>query len=584
MAPAIVEPVASSELLSPEWAALLADERTALRQCAEALARLDADQEDRRALEASVAQLDQLFLVVVVGEFNAGKSSLLNALLGTDVLAVGVTPTTARIHLIRYGPAVATRESPDGLLEVEVPAPELEHLHLVDTPGTNSLDRSHELLTRRFVPRADLVLVVTSADRPFTESERQFLAAIREWGKKLLFVVNKVDILESQAQVEEVVGWVRQAAQDLIGTMAPVYPVSARLALQHRDNPEVRDRSGLGAVDRHFQEVLGDTERLRLKLGNPIGVALRLTERYHAALSERLDLLAGDLDTFDAAERSLGLYREDLERTVRLRLADVEALLAKVVERGRAFFDEHVRLGRLADLFARDRIRDAFEQEVVGELPTQVERKIGEGVDWLLGAELRQWQELDARLAHRRATHPEQRLGSLGRFDLDRERALADASRLAHRAIEGFDRRGQARRIADEMRTAVAGTALLEVGAVGLGTAVATLATTQLADVTGLLAAGTLAVLGLLVLPARRERAKAELERRVGVLRETLLTGLGEAFSTEVAASVGRLTDAIAPSARTVRAERDRLAALTAELGASREALDVVARRIGGRV
>jgi small GTP-binding protein len=560
----------------------VADERTALRQCAEALARLDADPEDRRTLEASVAQLDQLFLVVVVGEFNAGKSSLLNAVLGTDVLAVGVTPTTARIHLIRHGPAVATRESPDGVLEVEMPAPELEHLHLVDTPGTNSLDRSHEVLTRRFVPRADLVLVVTSADRPFTESERQFLVAIREWGKKLLFVVNKVDILENAAQVDEVVGWVRQAAHDLIGTTPPVFPVSARLALHHPGDPGMREQSGLAAVDRHFREVLGDAERLRLKLGNPVGVALRLAGRYHDALSERLRLLAGDLETFEAAERTLELYREDLERTVRLRLADVEALLAKVVERGRAFFDEHVRLGRLPDLFARDRIRDAFEHEVVGELPGQVERKIGEGVDWLLGAELRQWQELEARLAHRRAAHPEQRLGSLGRFDLDRERALSEAGRLAHRAIEGFDRKGQARRIADEMRTAVAGTALLEVGAVGLGTAVATLATTQLADVTGLLAAGTLAVLGLLVLPARRERAKAELERRVGALRDKLLTGLGEAFGAEVSASVERLADAIAPSARTVRAERDRLAELTAQLGESRGALEAVGKRIEG--
>lgn len=574
--------MASGDLLSPEWAALLADERTALRQCGEALARLDVAPEDRNILESSVAQLDQLFLVVVVGEFNAGKSSLLNALLGTDVLAVGVTPTTARIHLIRHGQAVATREGADGVLEVEVPAPELEHLHLVDTPGTNSLDRSHELLTRRFVPRADLVLVVTSADRPFTESERQFLSAIREWGKKLLFVVNKVDILESPPQVDEVVAWVQQAALELVGSTPPVFPVSARLALQRRGDPKAREQSGLAAVDRHFREVLGDAERLRLKLGNPVGVALRLSGRYHDALSERLGLLAGDLETFDAAERTLDLYREDLERTVRLRLADVEALLAKVVERGRTFFDEHVRLGRLPDLFARDRIRDAFELEVVGELPAQVERKIGEGIDWLLGAELRQWQELDARLAHRRAAHPEQRLGSLGRFDLDRERALADAGRLAHRAIEGFDRKGQARRIADEMRTAVAGTALLEVGAVGLGTAVATLTTTQLADVTGLLAAGTLAVLGLLVLPARRERAKAELEKRVGTLREKLLKGLGEAFGAEVSASVERLANAIAPSARTVRAERDRLATLAAELAASRQALDAVARRIEG--
>ena len=62
-----------------------------------------------------------------------------------------------------------------------------------DTPGTNAIHREHERLTREFVPRSDLVLFVTSADRPFTESERGFLQGIRDWGKKIVVVVNKMD-------------------------------------------------------------------------------------------------------------------------------------------------------------------------------------------------------------------------------------------------------------------------------------------------------------------------------------------------------------------------------------------------------
>src|ERR671910_581997 len=70
-----------------------------------------------------------------------------------------------------------------GLLERRLPAAILRDLAVVDTPGTNAIVRQHEALTREFVPRADLVLFVTSADRPFTESERELLAAIGEWGK-----------------------------------------------------------------------------------------------------------------------------------------------------------------------------------------------------------------------------------------------------------------------------------------------------------------------------------------------------------------------------------------------------------------
>ena len=73
-------------------------------------------------------------------------------------------------------------------------------VHIVDTPGTNAIIREHERLTTDFVPRADLVLFVTSADRPFTESERAFVESIRAWGKKIVIVVNKVDIFAARSR------------------------------------------------------------------------------------------------------------------------------------------------------------------------------------------------------------------------------------------------------------------------------------------------------------------------------------------------------------------------------------------------
>ena len=59
------------------------------------------------------------------------------------------------------------------------------------------LSREHEEITSQFVPRSDLILFVTSADRPYTESERIFLEKIRAWGKKIVLVINKIDILEN---------------------------------------------------------------------------------------------------------------------------------------------------------------------------------------------------------------------------------------------------------------------------------------------------------------------------------------------------------------------------------------------------
>ena len=192
-------------------------------------------------------QLSGLFLLVIAGEFNSGKSSFINALLGERVLPEGVTPTTDRINLLRHGPAVSEQQLESFLLERTHPAELLREITVVDTPGTNAIIRRHEELTRDFVPRSDLVLFVTSADRPFTESERTFLEQIREWGKKIVFVINKIDILTEAADRDQVISYVRgqrhraagRDAEDLSGL---------RPARRWRRAPRARARSGSGAA------------------------------------------------------------------------------------------------------------------------------------------------------------------------------------------------------------------------------------------------------------------------------------------------------------------------------------------------
>src|ERR671919_2762579 len=89
--------------------------RELLAQLRDALTRFGAPEADQAALAASIRQLDEFFLLVVVGEFNAGKSAFINALAGQRVLEEGVTPTTARIHILKHGPAVATSVDEQGL-------------------------------------------------------------------------------------------------------------------------------------------------------------------------------------------------------------------------------------------------------------------------------------------------------------------------------------------------------------------------------------------------------------------------------------------------------------------------------------
>src|SRR3982750_227218 len=218
------------DILDEQQLEIRAAEREALQGLQTAIRPLEPNDDDINALRQAEADLEELFLLVVVGEFNAGKSALINALLGAEVLPEGVTPTTASINLLRYGPHASERPLSDFVVERTFPAGFLREISIVDTPGTNAILRRHEELTRNFVPRSDLVLFITSADRPFTESERGFLEQIRQWGKKIVFIVNKVDILTRPDDRDEVVRYVGEHAAALLGEPPQIFAVSARRA------------------------------------------------------------------------------------------------------------------------------------------------------------------------------------------------------------------------------------------------------------------------------------------------------------------------------------------------------------------
>ena len=560
-------------ILNDRQQELLSRERAALRDLQGVLGRCEADREDLATLEQSIRQLDELFLLVVVGEFNAGKSTFINAMLGDRLLPEGVTPTTTRIHRLRFAETRARQLVEGGIEDVTAPIDLLRQVTIVDTPGTNALDREHEAITDEYMPRADLVLFVTSADRPLTESERAFMERIRQWGKKLVLAINKIDILQSEADIQEVRQFVTKGCVTVLGFEPRVFALSAKNALDHKLGEASTPDEGFSTLEEYLVDTLDESERVRLKLANPLGVGSRLTESYIDATDGRLDLLRDDFAALDDIERQLDLYAEDMGREFRFRLSDVDTILHEFELRGQEYFDDTLRLSRALDLLNKAKIKGDFEQKVVGDAPQQIEIKVQEIIDWMVGSELRQWKAVSTSLENRRTQHSDRLVGEIGSFDFDRDKLLETVGRAARRTIDGYDHGAEATRMAESVQTAVAGAALMEVSALGLGAIVTALATTQLADITGILAASTLAILGLLVLPAKRKRAKRELTAKTQDLRQKLMTSLTNQFTQELEHSVQRIRESVAPYTRFVRAERQRLEELHSELTSSRDAL-----------
>jgi len=570
-------------LLNPQQEALLKDERELLGDLRTALVIFDHESGDQEALRQSIQQLDELFLLVAVGEFNSGKSTVINALLGEKLLEEGVTPTTTEIQILRYGETQGRTVVNNRQIVLTFPVEFLKNMSIVDTPGTNAIVREHETLTSQFVPRSDLVLFITSSDRPFTESEKLFLQHIRTWGKKVIFVVNKIDILQTDDEILQVQNFVQENARGVLGSLPETFLVSARFALRAKTGePDLWGASRFERFERYIHDTLDESSRLRLKLLNPLGVGSHLTGKYLGAIASRLEFLKTDFDLLSDVESQLDLYAKDMQQSFNLRMASVENILFEMEQRGQVFFEDTFRLARVFDLMSKTRIQHDFERHVVADVPQRIEQKVGELIDWLVASDFRQWEAVTERLSGRAQEHQDRIVGDigLGKFRYDREKLIEAIGREARQVIETYDKNREAKAIAESAQTAIAASAAMEVGALGLGALVTTLATTAAADVTGVLMASVVAALGLFILPARRRQGKMKMLERISSVRTNLINTLRAQFEKEIHRSVQHINEAIAPYTRFIRTERDKWLQTQATLGRLRNEMDQLKGRL----
>lgn len=573
-------------MLTDEQARFLREEKETLSEIRLALTEIDVPREALGTLQDAILQLDELFLLVVVGEFNAGKSALVNALLGERVLPEGATPTTSRVTLVKWGEKAAEQVVDQNFSIYTYPLPLLKELNIVDTPGTNAVIRYHERLTDEFVPRSDLVLFTTSADHPLTESERQFLERILSWGKKVVFALNKADIIEDEAALQEVRSFVLKHATKVLGDTPEFFPVSARLAQRalSESDPEQRQRlrlaSGLEALEQYITSTLDDTTRLRLKFSNPLGVAENIIMQTANSTQAQTEDLKEDLKTAASLESTITDYERDLQNELQPRLAEMENILHRLEQRGLDFFDTTIRLTRIQDLMRGDKVRSEFEQRVLADVPQQIEDQVQRLIDWLVQKDLQEWQRVMTYVQRRRALHTEHIVGEgIEPREMRRRELIDSMGKTVQRIVDTYDRDREASELAAHVETAVAQTALLEVGAVGLGALVTAAVLSSSLDITGILAAGTLAIVGLFVIPYKRKQAKDSFKEKMTDLRENLLSTLNTQFTRESQNAVVRLKEGITPYIRYVHTERERIEKSETLLAKLRQKLSVLRAR-----
>jgi len=311
----------------------------------------------------AVFHTDHPFLLTLIGPFGAGKSTIINALLGADVLPSGPVPTTDHVTILRHGASLERITGQDGIETVFYPAELLKTISLVDTPGLESVFAQHSARTDSFLHRSDWVVLVMLATRVLTASNLEYLAALKDYGKSILVIVNQVDLLEAD-QRRTVEDFVRDQYAIHLGGEPEVFLLSARegLAARQAEPPDQAawQASGMAALESHIIRALDDRERLRRKLQTPLQIA-----RHVLGEAEQ---------QVQVQQRALDRYRsvqENIDAQIEAGRGQQRRLVDGVLDQAGALFAESAQRGE-------DAIRELFQ-------PARALKQITSGVGELIG-------------------------------------------------------------------------------------------------------------------------------------------------------------------------------------------------------
>jgi predicted GTPase len=266
---------------------ILAGQLRIVREAMKVLGREKGEQQCEKLL---VKLAEDRFTLAVLGQFKRGKSSIMNAIVGRELLSVGVLPITSAITVLKYGPTerlLINRDNsilpdelpvsslPDYVTEtgnpgnikkvktacVEVPSPFLRSgIEFVDTPGVGSAITANTATVYSFLPECDAVLFVTGVDTPMTSLELDLLGEIREYVNRIFFVVNKTDLV-LDVELSEILGFVTETIQTQTGHDAiKLFPLSARSGLSAKmsGNAILYEKSGLKTLEEALVSFLSE--------------------------------------------------------------------------------------------------------------------------------------------------------------------------------------------------------------------------------------------------------------------------------------------------------------------------------------
>lgn len=308
------------------------------------------DVEVKNRIKEFLRSISDTYSFVVIGEVKAGKSSFINALLGDEVCAVSALPCTNIIHEIRYGVEDKILDVNDAHKRHFYKNTTLQNLTIVDTPGTNSIGKGHQVLTEKFIPASDVLLIIISATNPHTDSIWELLKNIKEnWNKKIIFILQQKDLTSTES-IQKSMDSVRKYAMEINIPDPLIFSVSAEEEING-----LVDSSGYFMVREYLRNSVTNTNSLMLKQKSNIQSVNHILQSVKGSFNQRYEQYEVDLQIVNNINRTIDAFREKHDEKVNKLLEKLMVDIDKNID------DYQNKVIRCLDPFT---IKERFESKV----------------------------------------------------------------------------------------------------------------------------------------------------------------------------------------------------------------------------
>jgi GTPase SAR1 family protein len=292
---------------------------------------------------------NNVFNLVVLGQFKRGKTTLINSLLGAEILPTAVVPLTSIATILKYGEAldikvyfndgrvneivpenlpqyVTEKGNPKNekdVLEVVITYPSSylkDGVRLIDTPGVGSVYQHNTDVAYQYLPKSDAALFLLSVDQPVGQAELDFLKDVKEYSNRIFFLQNKADYVGPE-DLNESINFSKSIIEECMGCAVKIFPLSAKLALDGKlsGSKDFLDKSYLPEFENILNTFLMEEKGrvLLLSVSNSLlrglSHAIFELELEMKSLTIPLDELKVKIEMFEKKKKEVMREKEDFD-------------------------------------------------------------------------------------------------------------------------------------------------------------------------------------------------------------------------------------------------------------------------------